>query len=69
MSIVTQNFGDDIEVEKSHYDLGWIRSLSLEEQTFFRKIMLETWQKLIKGANGKGGGEGRRYPLQQIEPL
>ena len=49
MSIVTQNLGADIEVEDSHYDSASVRRLSLDDQAFYLKIMLETWQKLIKG--------------------
>ena len=68
MSIVTQNFGDEIEVEAGHYDSAWLRSLSLEEQAFYRKMMLKTWQKLIKeGLTVKGAAKVLGIPYSTLE--
>ena len=67
MSIVTQNFGDEIEVKAGHYDSAWLRSLSLEEQAFYRKMMLEAWQNLIKrGLTVKGAAKVLGIPYSTL---
>ncbi len=67
MSIVTQNFGDEIEVEAGQYDSAWLRSLSLEEQAFYRKMMLEAWQNLIKrGLTVKGAAKAIGIPYSTL---